>query len=586
MNMATIERFEDLEAWQRARELTNVIYDMSDVGAFARDFPLRDQIRRAAVSIMSNIAEGFESRTSRLYIEHLGRAKASCGEVRAQLYLAHDRQYVSGEVFEQTRALAESVSRLTHGLIRYLSNARINEIREDTACYAEEYAVSYASNFASVHDQEVTVTTNESQVPPASEASPSHLQPSHLQPSHLQPSNLQPSVPLLDLKAQYTAIRDEIRAAIDRVADAQQFILGPEVEALEREVAAYSGCAYGIGVSSGTDALLVALMAIDIRPGDEVITTPYTFFATAGSIARLGAVPVFVDIDPLTFNIDPTAIEARITPRTRVIMPVHLYGQMADMDPIMEIAQRHGLVVIEDAAQAIGSEYKGRRAGSIGHMGCFSFFPSKNLGGFGDGGMVTTNDAALAERIRLLRGHGAHPKYYHKLIGGNFRLDALQAAVLRVKLKYLDDWTAGRQRNAATYRRLFAEAGLTIDPPSCLTAGCHVRNKGDCTLPPGRVVLPVEAPDRRHIYNQFVIRVAQRDRVMAALKAHRIGHEIYYPVPLHLQECFAYLGQRPGDLPASECAAAETLALPIYPELTDAMLAAVVEAVAAGVREA
>jgi four helix bundle protein len=581
MNMATIERFEDLEAWQRARELTNVIYDMSDVGAFARDFALRDQIRRAAVSIMSNIAEGFESRTSRLYIEHLGRAKASCGEVRAQLYLAHDRQYVSGEVFEQTLALAESVSRLTHGLIRYLSNARINEIREDTACYAEEYAVSYASNFASVHYQEVTVTTNESQVPPVSESSPSNLQPSNLQPSHLQPS-----VPLLDLKAQYTAIRDEIRAAIDRVADAQQFILGPEVEALEREVAAYSGCAYGIGVSSGTDALLVALMAIDIRPGDEVITTPYTFFATAGSIARLGAVPVFVDIDPLTFNIDPTAIEARITPRTRVIMPVHLYGQMADMDPIMDIAQRHGLVVIEDAAQAIGSEYKGRRAGSIGHMGCFSFFPSKNLGGFGDGGMVTTNDAALAERIRLLRGHGAHPKYYHKLIGGNFRLDALQAAVLRVKLKYLDDWTGGRQRNAATYRRLFAEAGLTIDPPSCLTAGCHVRNKGDCTLPPGRVVLPVEAPDRRHIYNQFVIRVAQRDRVMAALKAHRIGHEIYYPVPLHLQECFAYLGQRPGDLPASECAAAETLALPIYPELTDAMLAAVVEAVAAGVREA
>jgi four helix bundle protein len=585
MNMATIERFEDLEAWQRARELTNVIYDMSDVGAFARDFALRDQIRRAAVSIMSNIAEGFESRTSRLYIEHLGRAKASCGEVRSQLYLAYDRQYVSGEVFEQTLALAESVSRLTHGLIRYLSNARINEIREDTACYAE-YAVSYASNFASVHHQEVTVTTNESQVPPVSESSPSHLQPSHLQPSHLQPSHLQPSVPLLDLKAQYTAIRDEIRAAMDRVADAQQFILGPEVEALEREVAAYSGCAYGIGVSSGTDALLVALMAIDIRPGDEVITTPYTFFATAGSIARLGAVPVFVDIDPLTFNIDPTAIEARITPRTRVIMPVHLYGQMADMDPIMDIAQRYGLVVIEDAAQAIGSEYKGRRAGSIGHMGCFSFFPSKNLGGFGDGGMVTTNDAALAERIRLLRGHGAHPKYYHKLIGGNFRLDALQAAVLRVKLKYLDDWTAGRQRNAATYRRLFAEAGLTIDPPSCLTAGCHARNKGDCTLPPGRVVLPVEAPDRRHIYNQFVIRMAQRDRVMAALKARRIGHEIYYPVPLHLQECFAYLGQRPGDLPASECAAAETLALPIYPELTDAMLAAVVEAVAAGVREA
>jgi len=400
------------------------------------------------------------------------------------------------------------------------------------------------------------------------------------------PSESTHSIPLLDLKAQYATIREEIRAAIDRVIEAQQFILGPEVEALEHEIATYTGCKYGIGVSSGTDALLVALMAIDIRPGDEVITTPYTFFATAGSIARLGAVPVFVDIDPLTFNIDPNAIEAKITPRTRAIMPVHLYGQMADMDPIMEIAQRHNLVVIEDAAQAIGAEYKGRRAGSIGHLGCFSFFPSKNLGGFGDGGMVVTSDPTLAEKMRLLRAHGASPKYYHKLIGGNFRLDALQAAVLRVKLKYLDDWTAGRQRNAATYRRLFAEAGLTIDLPSCLTAGCHARNKGDCTLPPGKVVLPVEALGRRHVYNQFVIRVAQRDRVMAALKARQIGHEIYYPVSLHLQECFASLEQRPGDLPASECAAAETLALPIYPELTDAMLEEVVEAVAAGVREA
>lgn len=393
-------------------------------------------------------------------------------------------------------------------------------------------------------------------------------------------------VPLLDLKAQYAPIREEIRAAIDRVADAQHFILGPEVEALEHEVAAYSGCAYGIGVSSGTDALLVALMAIDIRPGDEVITTPYTFFATAGSIARLGAVPVFVDIDPLTFNINPTAIEARITPRTRVIMPVHLYGQMADMDPIMEIAQRHNLVVIEDAAQAIGAEYKGRRAGSIGHMGCFSFFPSKNLGGFGDGGMVTTNDAALAERVRLLRGHGAHPKYYHKLIGGNFRLDALQAAVLRVKLKYLDQWTAGRQRNAAIYRRLFEEAALATDPPECQIAGCRARTGGACALPPGKVVLPVEAPERRHIYNQFVIRVAQREQVIATLKERKIGHEIYYPVPLHLQECFAYLGQQPGDLPVSECAAAETLALPIYPELTEEMLATVVASVAEGIKGA
>lgn len=382
-------------------------------------------------------------------------------------------------------------------------------------------------------------------------------------------------VPLLDLKAQYAPMREEIRAAMDRVADSQYFILGPEVEGLEREVAAYSGCAYGIGMSSGTDALLAALMAIDIQPGDEVITTPYSFFATAGSIARLGAAPIFVDIDPLTYNLDPAGIEARITPRTRVIMPVHLYGQMADMDPIMDIARRHNLIVIEDAAQAIGSEYKGQRAGAIGHMGCFSFFPSKNLGGFGDGGMVTTNDPALAERLKLIRGHGAHPKYYHKLIGGNFRLDALQAAVLRVKLKYLDSWTEGRQRNAATYRKLFAVAGLALAAPESLN--------GARELPAGGVVLPHEAPERRHIYNQFVIRAARRDNLIATLKARSIGHEIYYPVPLHLQECFGYLGRKPGDMPASEAAAAETLALPIYPELTDDMLAAVVDAVAAGV---
>ncbi|HWQ12468.1 MAG TPA: DegT/DnrJ/EryC1/StrS family aminotransferase [Roseiflexaceae bacterium] len=364
------------------------------------------------------------------------------------------------------------------------------------------------------------------------------------------------AVPLLDLKAQYASIRDEVRAAIDRVVESQHFILGPEVEALEREVAAYSQCAYGVGMSSGTDALIAALMAIDIRPGDEVITTPYTFFATAGSIWRLGARPVFVDIDPLTYNIDPAQIAARVTPRTRAIMPVHLYGQMADMDPIMEVAARHDLVVIEDAAQAIGAEYKGRRAGSIGHMGCFSFFPSKNLGGFGDGGMVTTNDAALAERLALLRGHGAKPKYYHKEVGGNFRLDALQAAVLRVKLKHLDGWSARRQRNAALYRHMFAEAGAAVG-------------------------LPAEAPGRRHIYNQFVIRTARRDAVMAALRECQIGHEIYYPVPLHLQECFAALGHRPGDMPESERAANETLALPIYPELTEGMLAAVVAAVAA-----
>jgi len=378
-------------------------------------------------------------------------------------------------------------------------------------------------------------------------------------------------IPLLDLKAQYAPIREEIRAAIDRVADAQYFIGGPEVEGLEREVAEYSQCSFGIGVTSGTDALLVALMAIDVKPGDEVITTPYSFFATAGSIYRLGAVPVFVDIGLGDYNIRPELIEAAITDRTKAIIPVHLYGQMADMDPIMEIARRHNLVVIEDAAQAIGSEYKGRRAGSIGHFGCFSFFPSKNLGGFGDGGMITANDAALAHKARLLRNHGAEPKYYHKLVGGNFRLDALQAAVLRVKLKYLDGWTAGRQRNAARYRRLFVEAGLAAE------------DDGPSTIDhrPSSIVIPIEEPDRRHIYNQFVLRTARREAIIAVLKERKIGNEIYYPVPLHLQECFAACGYKPGDLPASEQAARETLALPIYPELTEEMQVAVVEAVAA-----
>ncbi len=362
-------------------------------------------------------------------------------------------------------------------------------------------------------------------------------------------------VPLLDLKAQYVPLRDEIHAAMDRVIESQHFILGPEVEALEREVAAYSQCRYGIGVSSGTDALLVALMAIDLQPGDEVITTPYTFFATAGCVARLGGRSVFVDIDPLTYNIDPASIEAAITPRTKAILPVYLYGQMADMDPIMEIARRHNLIVIEDAAQAIGAEYKGQRAGSIGQLGCLSFFPSKNLGGFGDGGMVVTNDPALADKVKLLRGHGARPKYHHKLVGGNFRLDALQAAVLRVKLKYLDGWTAARQRNAACYRQLFAEAGVEVG-------------------------LPHDAGYGRHIYNQFVIRSERRDALMVYLKDHQIGTEVYYPVPMHMQECFANLNHDVGDFPASEFAAFETLAIPIYPELTTDMLKIVVDVIA------
>jgi dTDP-4-amino-4,6-dideoxygalactose transaminase len=392
-------------------------------------------------------------------------------------------------------------------------------------------------------------------------------------------------VPLLDLKAQYATIREELREAIDRVAESQHFILGPEVEGLEAEVANYSQSEYAIGVSSGTDALLVALMAIDLKPGDEVITTPYTFFATAGAVARLGAKSVFVDIDPLTYNIDPSTIEAAITGRTRAIIPVHLYGQVAEMDPIMEIAERYKLYVIEDAAQAIGAEDKGRPAGSIGHFGCFSFFPSKNLGGFGDGGMVTTNDPELSDRVKLLRNHGYRPKYYNKVVGGIFRLDAIQAAVLRVKLKYLDQWTEARQRNAARYRDLFAEAELSINPSSLpyLQSSGSARS-GVGARPPlataKGVVLPSEGPERRHIYNQFIIRSGRRDELMVHLKDRQIGTEIYYPVPMHLQECFADLGYSEGDFPASESAAAETLALPIYPELTEEMMATVVGAIA------
>ncbi len=357
-------------------------------------------------------------------------------------------------------------------------------------------------------------------------------------------------IPLLDLHAQLAPLRDAINAAIQRVLDSGVFILGPEVEALEKEIAAYSQCQFGVGVTSGTDALLVALMAIDIEPGDEVITTPFSFFATAGSIARLQAKPVFVDIEPDSFNLDPTQIEAAITPRTKAILPVHLFGQMAEMEPIMALAEKHKLYVIEDAAQAIGAEYKGRRAGSIGHFGCFSFYPSKNLGCPGDGGMVTTNDATLAARVKALRNHGSTTKYYHQEVGGNFRLDALQAAILRVKLKYLDDWTAARQHNAAIYRR------------NCTTNGS--------------LVLPVELEHRRHVYNQFVVRSQRRDLLLDNLKAQQIGCEIYYPLPLPLQECFAGLGYREGDFPIAEAAANEVLALPIYPELTEEQIQQVV----------
>lgn len=357
-------------------------------------------------------------------------------------------------------------------------------------------------------------------------------------------------------------------AAVERVLESQHFILGPEVAALEQEVAAYSQCRFGIGVSSGTDALLVSLMALDIRPGDEIITTPYSFFATAGSIARLGARPVFVDIDPNSFNIRPEKIEERLTRATRAIMPVHLYGQMAEMDEIMEVARRHKLYVIEDAAQAIGAEYKGRRAGSIGDLGCFSFYPTKNLGAIGDGGMVTTNNPELAERVRRLRNHGYTAKYYNKEVGGNFRLDEIQAAALRIKLRRLDEWTQARQRNAARYGELFAEADIV--GPGDEAFGIAERSG---------VRLPVESAERRHIYNQFVISAARRDELQAFLKEHGIGTEIYYPVPLHLQECFAGLNYRKGDLPNSESAAEETLALPIYPELTAQKQTIVVQAI-------
>jgi len=360
-------------------------------------------------------------------------------------------------------------------------------------------------------------------------------------------------VPLLDLKAQYLPIKREILSAVGEVLESQHFILGPRVEQCEKAIAEYSNCKHGIGVSSGSDALLVCLMAENIGPGDEVITTPYTFFATVGAITRLGATPVFVDIDPVTYNLDVSQIASKITDKTRAIIPVHLFGQLADMDTIMELANQHGLVVIEDAAQAIGAEYKGHRAGSIGHYGCFSFFPSKNLGAAGDGGMVVTNDAAKAERVRCLRGHGAKPKYFHRMVGGNFRLDALHAAIVSAKLPYLDQWTEGRRSNARRYDSLFQEAGTPVTLPSVVTD--------------------------RHIFNQYVISTPERDELQAFLRSKGIGTEVYYPVPMHLQDCFAYLGIAPGMFPESERAAKESLAIPVYPELTEEQARYVVESI-------
>jgi dTDP-4-amino-4,6-dideoxygalactose transaminase len=364
-------------------------------------------------------------------------------------------------------------------------------------------------------------------------------------------------LPFLDLQAQFATIRDEIFAAVSRALESQQFILGPEVAAFEKEIADFLPCKYAIACASGTDALILALLALDIGPGDEVITTPFTFVASAGSIVRTGAKPVFVDIEPHSFNLDPAQLERAINPRTRAIMPVHLFGLCAPMDEVNAVANRHGLVVIEDAAQAIGAEYQNRAAGNLGALGCFSFFPSKNLGGAGDGGLVSTNDAHLAERLKLLHVHGARERYEYEIVGMNSRLDALQAAILRVKLRHLPAWSSARRRNAQRYRQLFEEFRL-LD----------------------RITLPHEPPHLTHVYNQFTIRVQHRDLLREKLRSKGVPSEIYYPIPLHLQKAFEYLGYRPGDFPESERACKEVLSLPIYPELTEEQQRTVVAALA------
>lgn len=372
------------------------------------------------------------------------------------------------------------------------------------------------------------------------------------------------NVPLLDLKAQYQGIKNEIMAAAEEIFESQHFILGPRVETLEKEIAEYCRSRFAVGVSSGSDALLISLMAEGIGPGDRVLTTPYTFFATAGAIARTGATPVFADIEKDTYNLSPADVKRVMEgldeaerSSVKALIPVHLYGQCAEMEPLVAIARQYGMTVIEDAAQAIGAEYRGNRAGAMGDFGCFSFFPSKNLGAFGDGGIVTVQSEALHERLCILRGHGAHPKYVHHLVGGNFRLDALQAAIVSIKLPYLDRWTEARRHNAQRYRQLFAEAGLE-----------------------GRIQLPVDRQDR-HIYNQFVIAVdSGRDELRQVLAKAGIGSEVYYPVPLHLQECFSYLGYKPGQFPVAEKAALHTLALPVYPELSESQQHYVVETIA------
>ncbi len=378
-------------------------------------------------------------------------------------------------------------------------------------------------------------------------------------------------VPLLDLKPQYKSLKRELDDAIIRVAESQYFILGPEVTGMEKKFCDYLGCKHALGVSSGTDALLLALMAIDIMPGDEVIVPTYSFFATAGVVSRLNAIPVLIENDPVTFNMDAKDFEKKITPKTKAVIPVHLYGQSADLYEIIKIAKVHNIIVIEDAAQAIGAQYKdGRFVGTIGDIGCFSFFPSKNLGCYGDGGLVTTNNDSLAKILTVKRVHGGEPKYYHKVIGGNFRIDALQAAVLRVKLPHLDSWSEKRRHNANRYTQLFIEAELAEE-----TGKINFDSNNKVLLP--KAVFKKTDVKNYHIYNQYIVRVDKRDELREFLTKNEIGTEIYYPVPFHLQECFKDLGHKKGDFPISEFSADKSLALPIYPELSDEQLIYVVE---------
>jgi dTDP-4-amino-4,6-dideoxygalactose transaminase len=387
------------------------------------------------------------------------------------------------------------------------------------------------------------------------------------------------NVPLLDLKIQYQSLKNELDGALIRIAESQYFILGPEVDKMEKAFCEYLDCKYAIGVSSGTDALLIALMALDIQPGDEVIVPTYSFFATAGVVSRMNAVPVFADIDPVTFNINPDDIEKRITKKTRAIIPVHLYGQSCEMNKIMDIARRHNLKVVEDGAQAIGVQYKdGKHVGTIGDIGCFSFFPSKNLGCFGDGGLVVCNNDELGEKLRILRVHGGKPKYYHKIIGGNFRLDAIQAAVLNVKLPHLDNWSSRRRSNAELYTKLFVKAGLAE-----ITGKTEFDDKNRVLLP--KAVYKDSGVKNYHIYNQYIIRVKDRDAVRKHLSDKGIGTEIYYPVPFHKQECFSALNYKNGDFPLAEEAADDSIALPIYPELTEQQQKYVVDEIAAFIKK-